>query len=55
MLPIIRYLKWVKVIEKVTVPADEKEREEKFQFIKNPSDVKLLLEFMLDVLLATPT
>lgn len=43
------------VIEKIQVPSDDKEREAQLPFAKDSKDVAIVLEFFLQVLLATPT
>jgi hypothetical protein len=43
------------VIEKVQVPQDDKERAAQFAFAQDPKDVAIVLDFFLQVLLATPT
>jgi proteasome component ECM29 len=43
------------VIEKINIPMDDTERENMFAFAKNPADTNVVLNFFLDILLATPT
>lgn len=42
---------FLKILSKITVPINDEERKKKLHFLSNPKDVKIILDFFLNILL----